>query len=222
MENFISQILELKNLELVMNELSNNKYYNNLKNNITKNIDGRICHNRVRILHAICKIENINSYLEIGVHNGASMSYVVSNNKPIQCYGIDLFDDTTGYYKTNDKISLLRTTSNINKNNKCSEINLIKGNSFSDETVKELESALSEKVDLLFIDGDHSYEGVKNDFLKYSKFVKSNGLIILDDFDLTYIYPGIMKFVYEHIRDNPNYKILGIYENNELIIRKSD
>lgn len=36
-------------------------------------------------------------------------------------------------------------------------------------------------VDVLFIDGDHSYEGVKSDFELYEKEVKSGGLIIFHD-----------------------------------------
>lgn len=41
-------------------------------------------------------------------------------------------------------------------------------------------------IDLLFIDGDHSYEGVKKDFELYSKLLSDNGLIILHDTDRRY------------------------------------
>jgi len=37
------------------------------------------------------------------------------------------------------------------------------------------------KIDLLFIDGDHRYKGVKKDFQLYSPLVKQNGLIIFHD-----------------------------------------
>jgi len=36
--------------------------------------------------------------------------------------------------------------------------------------------------DLVYIDGDHSYEGVKQDLEKYIPKVKSNGLIVMDDY----------------------------------------
>lgn len=42
------------------------------------------------------------------------------------------------------------------------------------------------KIDLLFIDGDHSYEGVKKDFNLYSKLVSPNGLILIHDTDSSY------------------------------------
>jgi hypothetical protein len=41
-------------------------------------------------------------------------------------------------------------------------------------------------IDLLFIDGDHSYEGVKKDFELYSKLLSDKGLIILHDTDRRY------------------------------------
>ncbi len=54
-----------------------------------------------------------------------------------------------------------------------------------DEMTKETVSALLEsfhsEVDLLFIDGDHSYEGVKQDYYMYQEFVKDGGLIIFHD-----------------------------------------
>jgi predicted SAM-dependent methyltransferase/cephalosporin hydroxylase len=37
------------------------------------------------------------------------------------------------------------------------------------------------EVDMLFIDGDHSYEGVKDDFNSFSPLVKENGFIVIHD-----------------------------------------
>jgi predicted O-methyltransferase YrrM len=37
------------------------------------------------------------------------------------------------------------------------------------------------KIDLLFLDGDHRYRGVKKDFQLYSPLVKQNGLIVFHD-----------------------------------------
>jgi hypothetical protein len=42
------------------------------------------------------------------------------------------------------------------------------------------------KIDVLFIDGDHSYEGVKTDFELYSKIMSDNGIIIIHDTDDNY------------------------------------
>lgn len=42
------------------------------------------------------------------------------------------------------------------------------------------------KIDVLFIDGDHSYDGVKTDFDLYSKILSDNGLIVIHDTDSDY------------------------------------
>lgn len=58
----------------------------------------------------------------------------------------------------------------------------IKGDSKNLMTIKKVEKALRDKkLDLLFIDGDHSYEGVKKDYELYSKLVRKGGYIIFHD-----------------------------------------
>lgn len=42
------------------------------------------------------------------------------------------------------------------------------------------------KIDVLFVDGDHTYEGVKKDFDLYSTLLSENGVIIIHDTDEKY------------------------------------
>jgi hypothetical protein len=42
------------------------------------------------------------------------------------------------------------------------------------------------KIDILFIDGDHSYDGVKEDFTLYTNLLTENGVVIIHDTDTTY------------------------------------
>jgi cephalosporin hydroxylase len=66
------------------------------------------------------------------------------------------------------------------------EIHLLRGDSHDPSTAKRVTERLgNEPVDLLFIDGDHTYEGVKADFETYSPLVRSGGLIAFHD-----IVPG--------------------------------
>lgn len=54
--------------------------------------------------------------------------------------------------------------------------------SYSDRTIEEISRFLGgRQIDALFIDGDHRYEGVKQDFLCYRPFVKDGGLILFHD-----------------------------------------
>jgi cephalosporin hydroxylase len=57
----------------------------------------------------------------------------------------------------------------------------ISGNSHNPGLPKTVRNLSGGDFDMLFIDGDHSYEGVKNDFIFYSPLVKKNGYIIFHD-----------------------------------------
>ena len=58
----------------------------------------------------------------------------------------------------------------------------ITGSSYDEETVRKVDRVLRGRdIDLLFIDGDHAYEGVKKDFEKYRGFVKQGGVIVFHD-----------------------------------------
>ncbi|MFX1277742.1 MAG: class I SAM-dependent methyltransferase [Promethearchaeota archaeon] len=62
------------------------------------------------------------------------------------------------------------------------KITLIRKDSHQYSTYAKVKKKLkNEKADILFIDGDHSYEGVKKDFEMYSPLVKKNGIIAFHD-----------------------------------------
>lgn len=67
----------------------------------------------------------------------------------------------------------------------------VRADSHAPETKAFIENLLLDKpVDLLFIDGDHSYQGVKTDYVDYSPLVRSGGLIAFHD-----IVPGPEEYV---------------------------
>jgi len=56
------------------------------------------------------------------------------------------------------------------------------GSSIAPAALQQVEVLLGgAPVDLLFIDGDHSYEGVKADYAHYRRFVRPGGLIVFHD-----------------------------------------
>lgn len=55
-------------------------------------------------------------------------------------------------------------------------------------------------LDLVFIDGDHSYEGVKSDWLLYEPLVRAGGLVLFHDKMNTREFPGIARLIDEEIR----------------------
>jgi predicted O-methyltransferase YrrM len=61
-------------------------------------------------------------------------------------------------------------------------LRLIRGNSHDPRTLEKVQKLLAGRpVDLLFIDGDHSYDGAKCDFLQYRAMVRPGGLIAFHD-----------------------------------------
>ena len=66
-------------------------------------------------------------------------------------------------------------------------INLFRKDSHEQETLEEVRRALGGRlVDFLFIDGDHSYQGVSRDFEMYSTLLAPTGLVAFHD-----VVPGL-------------------------------
>jgi len=61
------------------------------------------------------------------------------------------------------------------------------------------------RYDLMYIDGDHSYEGVKADFNNYYMFLSPGGYIAFHD---TVIFPGVKKFIAE-LKDHDGLEFIG-------------
>jgi predicted O-methyltransferase YrrM len=62
------------------------------------------------------------------------------------------------------------------------DVELLRGDSHSRSMFDQVRQALAGRaIDFLFIDGDHSYDGVKQDFETYSTLVRPGGLIAFHD-----------------------------------------
>lgn len=62
------------------------------------------------------------------------------------------------------------------------KLHLLRGDSHSASMLEQLKMRLAgQPIDFLFIDGDHTYAGVKRDFEMYSSLVRKGGLIAFHD-----------------------------------------
>ena len=75
-------------------------------------------------------------------------------------------------------------------------IHLIKGD--TNKVLKEIDLS---NIDFAFIDGGHSYKTVLNDLKCCNEVVKNNGIILCDDYDLSFA-PGVKKAVDEFVLEN--------------------
>jgi len=65
------------------------------------------------------------------------------------------------------------------------------------------------EIDYVFVDGGHKYETVKNDLENLTQIINNNGIILCDDYDLSYA-PGVKKAIDEYIlKKKYNLKILN-------------
>ena len=91
---------------------------------------------------------------------------------------------------------------------KCQTVHLLLGDSHTDTCFQHLVQALAgKKIDFLFIDADHTYEGVKRDFELYSQLVAEGGLIGFHD--IAPIAPsadyGVRRF-WEELKPSHNWQ----------------
>ena len=64
------------------------------------------------------------------------------------------------------------------------KITLVIGDSTLPITASYVQSIIGDNIDFLYIDGDHSFNSVQNDFNNYSKLVKPGGIIGFHDLDV--------------------------------------
>jgi cephalosporin hydroxylase len=156
----------------------------------------------------ILKKEEPKFILEIGTAFGGTLflfTRIASNDAQIISIDLPGGNFGGGYIKTRMKLY-----NEFGMNNQ--KIFLIRKNSHKKETFEEVKEILSDsKLDFLFIDGDHTYEGIKRDFELYSPLVKKGGLIVLHDIVKCEIKGCDVSIFWDEIKSK--YKIIEIIED---------
>ena len=190
------------------------------KTSLKKEIDGNYLLNHI-------KQAKPKNFLEIGVFHGVTsrnvceMLYLLHGNG-FKFTGIDLFSHEvvskdeyipktkfsnplkTIYYNYIIRLnpysyqSVLKLLKKFEKN-----INIIKGN--SNKILKEIPIIF----DYVFLDGGHKYETIKNDLKNLTQVINNGGIILCDDYNLSYA-PGVKKAIDDYVLEkNFNLKILN-------------
>jgi len=124
-----------------------------------------------KIYNLACEVPQDGLIVEIGSYFGSSACMMAQTGKQIICIdcfkaGFDGFGDDKVYMEDEFKKNI-SPYSNIKLYNNLSN------------TAKKW---VRKPIDLLFIDGDHSYEGVKADIQNYLFKVKEGGKIVFHDY----------------------------------------
>ena len=116
--------------------------------------------------------------VEIGSCTGISTCYLAAGSKvTVKVHAVDLW--TLGLGITALASSAIEKTFHANIEAMGFQDRVIPMKGFSEDMVKNW----TQPIDLLHIDGDHSYEGVKKDFQLWSPFLKKGGTIVFHDAD---------------------------------------
>lgn len=145
------------------------------------------------------KSKNID-ILEIGTLFGTGAGIMFDHlDKHFDRVHFTLLDPLDGYYRSGQadgptglpvtEEQLRRNLARVGMTD--GEFDLIKELSTAPEAI---EAASKQKYDVLIIDGDHSYAGVKADFENYVKTVKLGGYIIFDDYSAA-DWPAVQQYV---------------------------
>jgi predicted O-methyltransferase YrrM len=170
-------------------------------------------HHHYHILYDIANTfgEKKINYVEIGAYAGGS-----------SCLMLQRLNTTIISVDLGEPISKEVVFSNIieykNNNN---YYKYIQGNSQTQETKDKVVETLSNsrvlgytnKIDVFFIDGDHSFDGVLADFNMYSDLVNIGGYVIFDDYNDSVHSPDVKLAVDSLVPSLVDYEIIGTFEN---------
>jgi predicted O-methyltransferase YrrM len=155
--------------------------------------------------------------LEIGVFEGHSTRLLAESMSPDgELYGIDPFFKgnlgiSYGLWVTRKQVQLAKKT------NPRINIKLIRD--FSYNAAKDRSLA---DFDLIFIDGDHSIEGITQDWSDWSDRIVPKGLIALHDTKVPSYNPGVSKlgsFEYfeSHIKNDPRFVLVDQVDSMSVL-----
>ncbi len=82
-----------------------------------------------------------------------------------------------------------------------------------------LEAASGKSYDIVFVDGDHSYQGVKRDFELYAPLVTEAGYMVFDDYHNDG-WPDVTKVVDELVMKSPQFTCVGLAWESAVFRKK--
>ena len=159
---------------------------------------GYLTHNEVRGLKELAKMLPENPTIGIiGVGSGTSSVAVMEERKDAKLYSVDIRKESPFGGLENELNAFKERGLNISDRHE-----QILGDS------KEIGKLFEHKLDMLFIDGDHSYEGCLGDFNNWIDHIKYGGVLAFDDYGDNKHgderWPDVRKVVDEHVRERFN------------------
>lgn len=94
--------------------------------------------------------------------------------------------------------------------------------SFTNQSLLNSISKLNNKIDFVFIDGDHTYSGLKNDFESIESYLNPNAVVLFDDYYHGTSYE-IFKFLKQRsLKIKINFGLYGLKKYVDEVVRRGD
>ena len=173
----------------------------------------------LKILSALCFYQTqVGDVVEIGSWQGRStvfLKYATDSSNNGQFFAIDNFKGNIGFEKEYmvgaSDLSDLKSNFLLNMRNAG-----IKDISLLDMKSEEAVLSLKKQIRFLFIDGDHSPEGVMQDVKLFYPHLVESAIVVFDDFAAH--VPGVLNVATEYLSDGRFIEPLTY--RNTLIVRK--
>lgn len=149
------------------------------------------------------QLKNQGVIVEIGSYKGKSTSFIGNGAKIAGVDKLFCIDPHIGSEKLRQKLGVYNSFEQFQQN--CIKANV---NDIVHPIVDISENAIknfTDKIEFLFIDGDHSYEAVKLDFELWSPLLINGGIISFHDTNLI----GPRKVVWEEVVNSKHFKNVG-------------
>lgn len=180
-----------------------------------------------RLLVAECVQGERICILEIGSLYGISLAILYNHiatrfdNKLVVC-----LDPLHGFYGEDQQDAVLNVSINesvVLRNMKMtnvpeSDFKLVKH--YSTEQ-RAIDAAKDINFNVLIIDGDHSYEGVKFDFENYFPLLQSGGYVIFDDYNAKE-WPGVKQFIDQDLKQYDDFILIGFISRTAVGQKKME
>ena len=162
---------------------------------------------------------------EVGVHLGNFSSFIMDIAKPKKLFLIDpwkLFD-SDDYSKSWYGSRVDQKIMDERHDQVCArfknQVDRGKVVIIRNESRAALESLADESLDFIYIDGDHTYEGVKSDLELSLRKIKAGGIITGDDYGPGSWWAGGVKRAVDELGWDDSVKLLWI-EGTQFLFRK--
>ncbi len=161
----------------------------------------------LRNLLELCVIKKPKTIVEIGTAGGGTLfllsrilNYnlkIISIDLPGGKFGGELFPDW--------KIPIYKSFERPYQN-----ISFIRDDSQKIETLEKVMDIFKQKIDLLIIDGDHTYQGVSADFKRYYANIENDSIIVFHDINQKLENVEVWKFWEELKKEYKTFEIISL------------